>query len=234
MISSSVRLSVPGEFWGSRGSGEAGNGVLAYGVPDFGGVRYMSKCLRPKLARDLKIKQEYQRQRFLVLEDREQKTKPEKGPSELCKFDQTVTRSIIGGHQTLSRKKKMLTKGSRAKARSNTGRKPDLHQARKKHKHQNNSPQETTLSITQQKEQAQPTEQNNNNKSNDHPNSYVRGEIWHQASDAIKNKIQQKLNQITRMAANAPHYITNKKLQEELNIQPNVSVLVWGLTCAPA
>lgn len=51
------------------------------------------------------------------------------------------------------------------------------------------------------------------------PIATYAGEIWHQCSDNLRQKIQGKINKIFRMAADSPWYISNKQLRKELNYQ---------------
>lgn len=51
------------------------------------------------------------------------------------------------------------------------------------------------------------------------PIATYAGELWHQTSELQKNKIQSKINKIIRFAVNAPRYMTNETLQEELNVE---------------
>lgn len=50
------------------------------------------------------------------------------------------------------------------------------------------------------------------------PIATYASEIWYQASDNTRLKVQQKLNKYIRLAANAPWYVSNDQIRTELNI----------------
>lgn len=51
------------------------------------------------------------------------------------------------------------------------------------------------------------------------PVATYAGEIWHQTTERQKQQMQSKINNIVRLAANAPKYLPNKTLFKELNLQ---------------
>lgn len=52
------------------------------------------------------------------------------------------------------------------------------------------------------------------------PTATYAGEIWLQAADNTKLKVQQKINKILRMATDSPFYITNRQIQNETGVAP--------------